>query len=68
MEDPTEHGLARGRISHLHLTDAGVALYRRLIPQVTAIVESADLRLTSEEQAQLTEQLNVLVRGIPDLR
>jgi len=57
-----------GRISHLHLTDAGEALYRTLIPQVTAIVERADGCLSSAEQVKLAEQLGELMGVIPDLR
>ncbi len=57
-----------GRISHLHLTEAGDALYRSLIPQVTAIVERADGCLSAEEQVKLAEQLGELMGVIPDLR
>ena len=39
-----------GRISHLHLTEAGRQLYSRLIPQVTAIVERADGRMSMKSR------------------
>ena len=57
-----------GRISHLYLTDAGVTLYRQLIPRVAAILESANMGLSSEAQRRLSEQLGELMRVIPDLR
>ena len=57
-----------GRVSHLHLTEAGDSLYRELIPQVTAIVEHADGCLSTEEQVKLAEQLRELMGVIPDLR
>lgn len=57
-----------GRISHLHLTEAGLALYRELIPQVTAIVGRADVELSAADQARLSEQLSALMQVIPDLR
>ncbi|MGB0592573.1 MAG: MarR family winged helix-turn-helix transcriptional regulator [Myxococcota bacterium] len=57
-----------GRISHLHLTDAGVTLYHQLIPCVAAILERANIGLSSEAQRRLSEQLGELMRVIPDLR
>ena len=57
-----------GRISHLHLTEAGVTLYGAVFPQVEAILTQANAHLSSAEQAHLSENLRKLLKVLPDLR
>ena len=57
-----------GRLSHLYLTSKGVQLYRRLLPLVKAVLEGAETQLSEKEQRRLSEQLQELIRVIPDLR
>lgn len=57
-----------GRISHLFLTATGVDLYRKLIPEVEAIVLKADTGLSPNKQRQLSDHLGDLMEVIPDLR
>jgi DNA-binding MarR family transcriptional regulator len=57
-----------GRMSHLHLTPAGQTLYRELIPQISAVLQLADIGLSQAEQARLSENLSQLMEALPDLR
>ena len=57
-----------GRISHLYLTSAGMTLYRQLFPQVKAILQRADIGLSNDQQQLLGQQLQALIKVIPDLR
>lgn len=57
-----------GRVSHLHLTEAGVDLYGVLFPQVEAILTQASAHLSAQEQAHLSESLHRLLKVLPDLR
>ena len=67
------HGLIRkesssvdGRMSHLHLTEAGHRLYQRLRPQVSALLQVSSL--SSEENALLPKILHQLIDALPDSR
>ena len=57
-----------GRISHLHLTEAGVERYGVLFPQVEAILLQASAQLSPEEQAHLSDNLGRLLKVLPDRR
>ena len=57
-----------GRISHLFLTDAGIELYRGVLPQVEDIIHRAQDGLSSADQDQLSQHLGELMKVIPDLR
>jgi DNA-binding MarR family transcriptional regulator len=57
-----------GRISHLHLTTKGEALYAALMPGVSAVLTRAAETLTSTEQEGLSDQLKQLLAVIPDQR
>ena len=57
-----------GRISHLHLTKKGVALYQSLIPDVESILTRLDGSLSTKEQEALCRSLEILMSVIPDLR
>jgi len=57
-----------GRLSHLHLTDAGATVYDELIPTVQEVTQWATERLSTEHQARLSTDLGALMEVIPDLR
>ena len=57
-----------GRLSHLHLTDAGAALYAEVIPNIQVMAQWADDRLTPSRLKRLREDLHALMDVIPDLR
>jgi DNA-binding MarR family transcriptional regulator len=57
-----------GRLSHLHLTDAGATVYDELIPTVQEVTQWASERLSPEHQARLSTDLGALMEVIPDLR
>ena len=57
-----------GRLSHLHLMEAGEDLYRELIPSVRSVVQGANEGLSAQEQEQLNETLRMLIEITPDLR
>lgn len=57
-----------GRLSHLHLTDAGATVYDELIPTVQEVTQWATERLSPEHQARLSTDLGALMEVIPDLR
>ena len=57
-----------GRISHLHLTDAGNDMYQILIPQVEAILKRSAECLSDGDQEELGKKLEALISVIPDLR
>jgi DNA-binding MarR family transcriptional regulator len=57
-----------GRVSHLHLTEKGHALYRVLSPRVAAVLQRADNTLSTEEQARFGAYLGQLMTVIPDQR
>jgi DNA-binding MarR family transcriptional regulator len=57
-----------GRLSHLHLTDAGMQLYRELIVEVQAVTELEAAGLSPARQQELNTDLKSLIALLPDLR
>lgn len=57
-----------GRLSHLHLTDDGAALYAEVLPDIQVMAEWANDRLTAARLDRLREDLGALMDVIPDLR
>ena len=57
-----------GRISHLHLTQSGDALYHRLMPQVSEVLQLASTALSEDNQNQLGSDLSLLLQAFPDPR
>ena len=57
-----------GRLSHLHLTDAGMQLYRELIDEVQAVTELEAAGLSPARQQELNTDLKSLIALLPDLR
>ena len=57
-----------GRISHLHLTKAGTALYQELIPKVQDILTQVQAGLGETDQQQLSQFLQALIAVVPDNR
>jgi|GEM_PF-2226939 len=57
-----------GRLSHLHLTDAGTDLYADVIPSIQIMAQWADERLTPARLKRLREDLHALMDVVPDLR
>ncbi|WP_417482973.1 MarR family winged helix-turn-helix transcriptional regulator [Maricaulis sp.] len=59
-----------GRISHLHLTDSGEAVYQSLVPQVETISTRARAVLTAPEHRQFEASLkrlsSLLLEPLPD--
>lgn len=60
-----EASQADGRVSYLHLTEAGRVQYDVLVPRVEAVLSRADEALSPTEQAALSEQLCRLMTVIP---
>lgn len=57
-----------GRVSHLHLTEAGRDRVRELTPRVSEVVHEATAVLPAADQARLTELLTALMQSVPDGR
>jgi DNA-binding MarR family transcriptional regulator len=55
-----------GRLSYLHLTEAGVNLYEDLIPKVRALSQLAIEQLPAKRQSQLPRDLNALIEVIQE--
>lgn len=55
---------ADGRVEHLRLTAAGLAAYRRLVPQMLAFEQALLARLTAAERAALQQGLAALERAL----
>lgn len=57
---------ADGRISHLYLTEAGVALYTRLRPAVEAVSMPASDMIPSDQQIEFCSLVRRLAEALPD--
>ena len=55
-----------GRISHLHMTAFGQALYSEIMPKVRDVLQRADTHLNAAELKQMTSQLQAMIAAFPE--
>ena len=57
-----------GRVSHLHLTVAGLDIYRELMPRILDVLQDANTTLSATAQKRLSTDLSQLMQALPDQR